>query len=321
MPRHARLDIPGALHHIMIRGIDRGDIFIDEQDKNKFLEKLGEYVSDAKCSVYAWVLMSNHVHILYKSGEKGISAVMRKLLTWYAIYFNRRHKRTGHLFENRYKSVLCEEDRYFLALIRYIHLNPVRAGIIRKMEELDSYQWSGHSTIIENIKHEWMDVEYVLAQFGVTRKRAKREYRKFVEKGMNMGRSDELTGGGLIRSHGGWSKVVSMRRRKREGEFDERILGGSDFVQKVLEDVEERDIRQLKIRKTGMGISDIIGEECEKFQVSATALRNGSRRSKMSEARAVIARRSAEELCLTAAEVARHLGVSTSAITKAIARS
>lgn len=202
MPRHARLDIPGALHHIMIRGIDRGDIFIDEQDKNKFLEKLGEYVSDAKCSVYAWVLMSNHVHILYKSGEKGISAVMRKLLTWYAIYFNRRHKRTGHLFENRYKSVLCEEDRYFLALIRYIHLNPVRAGIIRKMEELDSYQWSGHSSIIENIKHEWMDVEYVLAQFGVTRKRAKREYRKFVEKGMNMGRSDELTGGGLIRSHG-----------------------------------------------------------------------------------------------------------------------
>jgi putative transposase len=121
MPRHARLDIPGALHHIMIRGIDKGDIFIDEQDKNKFLEKLGEYVSDAKCSVYAWVLMSNHVHILFKSGEKGISAVMRKLLTWYAIYFNRRHKRTGHLFENRYKSVLCEEDRYFLALIRYIH--------------------------------------------------------------------------------------------------------------------------------------------------------------------------------------------------------
>jgi putative transposase len=149
------------------------------------------------------------------------------------------------------------------------------------MDELDSYQWSGHGSIIGNIKHEWMDVEYVLAQFGVTRKRAKREYRKFVEKGINMGRSDELTGGGLIRSQGGWSNVVSMRRREREGEFDERILGGSDFVQKVLEDVEERDIRQLKIRKTAMGISDIIGEECEKFQVSATALRNGSRRSRV----------------------------------------
>ncbi|MBW2312487.1 MAG: transposase, partial [Deltaproteobacteria bacterium] len=97
---------------------------------------------EAKCSVYAWTLMDNHIHILFKSGEKGISTVMRKLLTWYAIFFNRRHKRTGHLFENRYKSILCEEDRYLLALIRYIHLNPVRAGIIKNISKLDSYPWS-----------------------------------------------------------------------------------------------------------------------------------------------------------------------------------
>ncbi len=91
------------------------------------------------------------------------------------IHFNRRHGRTGHLFENRYKSILCEEDRYLLALIRYIYLNPIRAGIVKNMEELDNYPWSGHSVIMGKYKHEWMDAEYVLAQFGGSGERAKTE--------------------------------------------------------------------------------------------------------------------------------------------------
>jgi len=132
MPRKARLDAPGALHHIMVRGIDKTDIFVDHQDKTRFLERLDENVTEGKCSGYAWVLMDNHVHLLFKSGKYGISAVMRKLLTWYAQYFNRRHKRIGHLFQNRYKSILCDEENYLLALIRYIHLNPV--SIIKKHE-------------------------------------------------------------------------------------------------------------------------------------------------------------------------------------------
>ena len=94
MPRQARLDVPGALHHIMVRGINKSDIFEDNQGKTLFLERLGQNVIDGKCSVYAWVLMDNHAHILFKSGELGISAVMRRLLTWYAQYFNRRHRRT-----------------------------------------------------------------------------------------------------------------------------------------------------------------------------------------------------------------------------------
>lgn len=110
MPRTSRLDVPGALHHIMVRGNNKTNIFSDDQDRSKFLQLLGENVVEAKCSVYAWVLMSSHVHILSKSGKKGISVVMRKLLTWYAVYFNRRHKRKGHLFENRFKSIVCDED-------------------------------------------------------------------------------------------------------------------------------------------------------------------------------------------------------------------
>lgn len=156
MPRKARLDAPGALHHIIIRGLDKSRIFEDRQDKERFLERLGKIVESGKCSVYSWVIMDNHVHVLFKSGGLGISGVMRKLLTWYAQYYNRRHGRTGHLFENRYKSILCEEDNYLLALIRYIHLNPVRARIVKTISELVGYPWSGHRAIIGTAEHAWM---------------------------------------------------------------------------------------------------------------------------------------------------------------------
>jgi putative transposase len=111
MPRQARLDAPGALHHIIVRGINKAPIFKDDQDKMRFLERFGENIFRGQCAVHAWVLMTNHMHLLFKSGKDGISAVMRKQLTWYAQYFNRRHARTGHLFENRYKSILCDEER------------------------------------------------------------------------------------------------------------------------------------------------------------------------------------------------------------------
>ena len=105
MPRQARLDVPGALHPIMVRGLDKTNIFRDDEDKARFLERLGLNIEEGACSVYAWVLMDNPVHVLFTSGKDGISTVMRKLLTWYAQYFNRKHVRTGHLFESRYKSI------------------------------------------------------------------------------------------------------------------------------------------------------------------------------------------------------------------------
>jgi REP element-mobilizing transposase RayT len=132
----------------MVRGINRSRIFRDEKDKRRFLKRLGEAVKKGECSVYAWVLMDNHVHILFKSGRQGISTVMRRVLTWYAQYFNRRYRRRGHLFENRYKSVLCDEENYLLALVRYIHLNPVRARVVSTLRELDRYPWSGHGALI-----------------------------------------------------------------------------------------------------------------------------------------------------------------------------
>lgn len=240
MPRKARLDVPGALHHIMVRGINKANIFDDEEDKARFLERLGEAITEGSCSVYAWVLMDNHVHLLFKSGKLGISAVMRKLLTWYAQYYNRRHKRTGHLFENRYKSILCDEDNYLLALVRYIHLNPLRANLVTTIDELDRYPYCGHRTIIGKAKQPWTDADYVLLQFGRTRRKGLNEYRKFMQEGVGLGHQPDLTGGGLLRSLGGWSQVVAKRRSGQKEEGDERILGSGDFVHALLKEASGR---------------------------------------------------------------------------------
>ena len=320
MPRQARLDVPGALHHIMVRGIDKSDIFRDDQDKTRFMEQLGQTVSEGKSTVYAWVLMDNHVHILFKSGKDGISAVMRKLLTWYAQYFNRRHKRTGHLFENRYKSILCDEDNYLLALIRYIHLNPIRANIVATIEQLDRYPMSGHRTLIGKARHPWMDVDHALSEFGTTRRKAINEYRRFMQEGQNQGHLPELTGGGLIRSKGGWSQVLSARRSGRKEEYDERILGSGDFVNAILKEAEEKTSRQLKLRRSGKTIEKIIEEECRKERISPNELKGGGRRRKVSALRTTIAGRCLDELGLSMAEIARHVGVTTSSIAKTVVR-
>ncbi len=320
MPRQARLDIPGALHHIMVRGINKSAIFQDDQDKLQFLERLGKNITTGHCQIYAWVLMRNHLHILFRSGQDGISTIMRKLLTWYAQYFNRRHHRTGHLFENRYKSILCEEEKYLLALVRYIHLNPVRAKSISSIEEMDRYQWSGHRAIIGKTEYPWMEVSDVLAQFGGTKKKAVKEYRQFMKDGMGRERTAEFSGGGIIRSQGGWSHVVAMRRKEQPEEGDERILGSGEFVRAILKNTEERYLRQLKLRRNGRKIDDIIQDECKQSRVSPEELKLGNKRSLVSMIRESIAIRGREELGLSGAEMARHLGVNTSSINRALVR-
>jgi putative transposase len=177
MPRKARIDLcgeasaktyaPGALHHIVvIRGIERKPIFKDSIDYQNFIERLGRILGESSTPCFPWALMINHAHLLMRTGLAPIATVMRRLLTGYAQQFNRRHRRHGHLFQNRYKSFLCEEERYFLELVRYIHLNPIRARIIKDLKSLNSYSRSGHAVIMWQMRHEWQDTKYVLARFG-----------------------------------------------------------------------------------------------------------------------------------------------------------
>ncbi len=129
MPRKSRIDAPGALHHIIVRGIERRKVFADDMDRNNFVDRLSAIVTDTNTACYAWALIPNHFHLFLRTGQVPVATVMRRLLTGHAGYFNKRHRRSGHLFQNRYKSILCQEDTYLLELVRYIHLNPLRAKI------------------------------------------------------------------------------------------------------------------------------------------------------------------------------------------------
>ncbi len=203
MPRQARIDAPGALHHIAVRGIERKPIFKDEEDYDSFLDRMGHILEESSTACFAWALMTNHIHLLLRAGLSPISTVMRRLLTGYAVSFNRRHRRYGHLFQNRYKSFLCEEDPYLLELVRYIHLNPVRSGIVPDLKGLKKYHGSGHSVIMGSIKRDWQDTDYVLGYFGKKANIARKAYETYVSEGISRGRRPDLVGGGLIRSIGG----------------------------------------------------------------------------------------------------------------------
>jgi putative transposase len=148
MPRGPRLDAPGILHHVMVRGIERTAIFVDDRDREDFLSRLEKVCADGAAVVYAWGLMDNHLHLAIHAGDRPLATTMRRLLTGYVVSFNRRHGRAGHLFQNRYKSVVVEEERYFLALVRYIHRNPLRAGLVASVDELAAYPWSGHAALV-----------------------------------------------------------------------------------------------------------------------------------------------------------------------------
>ncbi len=320
MPRSARLDKPGALHHVIIRGIERAKIVDDDKDRNTFVERLGELSTELETPVFAWALMTNHAHILLKSGQVGLATFMRKMLTRYAITYNRRHRRHGHLFQNRYKSIVCEEDSYFKELVRYIHLNPLRAGFVGTPAKLDWYKWSGHSVIVGRRKNSWQDREYVIRWFGKNKKEGKRGYREFVKKGIALGKQPHLVGGGLIRSAGGWSEVKALRRIGGRQASDERILGSGEFVKQMTSQIDlERKYRLLATDRQE-NAQKLIVLTCKERGIVIESLKNGSRLSPVSKVRSDLALLLVKEYGLSLAETARQLGVSTSAIARIIER-
>jgi len=149
MPRKARIDIPGCLYHVIGRGTERRKIFLANKDRADFLARLSSALDKTGGKCLAWCLMPNHFHLLILRGKGTLSELMRRLMTGYAVGFNVRHRRCGHLFQNRYKAVLCEEDGYLLELSAYIPLNPLRAGLVKDMGELEKYRWSSYSEVLK----------------------------------------------------------------------------------------------------------------------------------------------------------------------------
>jgi len=320
MPRRARLDAPGTLHHVMVRGIERRRIVNDVVDRKNFVKRLGNLSVDTKTPIYAWAIMTNHAHILLRSSEMGLSGFMRRLLTGYAVSYNRRHRRWGHLFQNRYKSIVCDEDAYFTELVRYIHLNPLRAKLIKSLSQLDRYRWSGHSVLMGKIENDWQDRGYVLKWFGKTEGEAKDAYRNFVKKTIGEGRRPELVGGGLIRSLGGWSAVKAMRRSGERELSDDRILGSGEFVERIIKEAEAKIKFQLPVSENRQKINEYISKICKNEKVSIDELIGGSRRKEVSGVRNRIVIELVRGHGVALAEVARRVGVSTSGVSKIIKR-
>jgi REP element-mobilizing transposase RayT len=320
MPRQARLDAQGTIHHVIVRGIEKRQIFNDREDRENFVSRMGLIASETETPIYAWSLMTNHAHILLRSGPHGLSKFMRRLLTGYAISYNRRHNRTGHLFQNRYKSTVCDEDSYFQELVRYIHLNPLRAKLVANMSALDRYPWSGHAAVMGRVKSSWQDWDYVLSWFGNNVETAKKTYLQYVQKGIAQGRRPDLIGGGLIRSLGGWSEVLSLRRQDEQVLADERILGSGDFVERILKEADDKLKHELAANKRRHDAERFIEQVCAKEKINSNELRMGSRRGRISQVRSKIACQLVEDYGLPLAEIARKLGVSTSAVSKALTR-
>jgi len=318
MPRQARLDAPGTLHHVIVRGLERGAIVKDDTDREAFVSRLGTLAQATGNTIYAWALLPDHAHLLLRSGGAGLPCMMRRLLTGYAVTFNRRHKRVGHLFQNRYKSIVCEEETYFRELVRYIHLNPVRAGLVAALPALDRYPWAGHATVVGRISRPWQDRRTILSWFGRTEAKAVDAYRGYLREGIPIGRRSDLAGGGLVRSAGGWAEVRARRHQKEPMAADPRILGSGDFVEGLLRDAEERLRASFRRTPTRREIATVIAQRCRRARISVEELQRGGRRGSLSMVRAELARHLITDLGLSLAQAARHLGVSTPAISKII---
>jgi REP element-mobilizing transposase RayT len=304
----------------MVRGIERSKVFRNDTDMDQFLERLGNILTETKTSCYAWALIPNHFHLLLRTGPTPISTVMRRLLTGYAIWFNRRHRRRGHLFQNRFKSILSQEESYFLELVRYIHLNPIRAGMVADMERLGWHKYSGHSVIMGKVKHEWQDTQAVLAMYGEKLGAARRRYKAFVEKGIGEGRRQDLTGGGLLRSAGGWEGVKELRDKNVYQRNDERILGDGDFVSRVLASAEEEMERHYAYRSQGINLDAVAARVSEALSVEVEDVWGKGRYRRIVEARSLLCYWAVRELGLSMSLLARRLGISIPSISDSVAR-
>jgi REP element-mobilizing transposase RayT len=189
MARKPRVHFPGALYHVIARGNQRQAIFIDDTDRRRYLDLLQESQLRFNYSLYAYVLMGNHVHHLIQIDQTPLAKVMQNILFRYTRYWNAKYEKVGHLFQGRYKAILCDKDSYLLELIRYLHLNPVRSKLVN---DPDRYPWSSHRAYLEGTGRKWLALDKVLPLFAKTQARAVTAYRRFVRDALQAGHRDDL---------------------------------------------------------------------------------------------------------------------------------
>ena len=236
MTRPLRIEYPGAYYHVMNRGLSHGEVFLEDGDREQFFKLIGEITRLWGLRVHAYCLMDTHYHLLLQTPKGELSRAMRHLDGIYTLKFNRSHGRDGPLFRGRYKAILIDAEEYFLAVARYIHRNPLEAGIVR---DINQYKWSSHRGYLDQKRSpDWLDTETLLARFGKGWRRVK-EYEGFM--------------------HCGVEKELREFYRER---FQRPILGSKAFVAWVKEKIGERakveEEKPQSRRVFGLGLQEIV---------------------------------------------------------------
>jgi REP element-mobilizing transposase RayT len=244
MARPPRLEFPGALYHVTVRGNEKRAVFRDDVDRRQYLDRLAHYRERFRFQLLAYCLMTNHVHLAIRAGVVPLSRVMAGIQSSYAQWFNRRHERVGHLFQGRYKAFLVQEDRYLLALIRYVHLNPVSGGIVTHPSH---YRWSSDRSFRTGISPDWLDLDAGLLHLGATRRVAVRRYIDLVE-GPEIQPSYEAL------------RAID-HTVKGEEVFALERFDAADQLEPLLRGVSEERLIEVVAQSTGLAKEDLAGPQ------------------------------------------------------------
>ena len=245
MVRPLRIEYPGALYHITDRGNERKAVFRDNIDRRRLIRYLAEAVEKFSLKIHAFCFMENHYHLEIETSRANLSQVMHWLKTAYTVSFNKRHRRNGHLFQGRYHAALVEKESHLMALTRYIHLNPVRAGMVKRPED---YYWSSYRDYIRSMQEwEWLETGWTLDQFGGKNSAARKCYRRFVEEGIRESLPDpmEESAGGMLL---GSTRFIEW--------IQESILNLRDDSPAI---EENRKIRELTMERIIQAVSEMMG--------------------------------------------------------------
>lgn len=288
MPRKPRLHFPGAVYHVILRGNQGQDVFLDLADRTRFYLLVQAGIERFGHRVHAFCLMSNHLHLAIQVGATPLARIMQNLGFRYTQYFNRRHQKTGHLFQGRYKALLVEADSYLLELVRYIHLNPVRAGMVERAE---GYPWSGHNAYLGLEDIPWLTTDWVFAQWAPTKEAARKRYQQFVVAGLH----------------------EEYRADFHRGSFEGRALGDDRFIEDALARAKE-DVQPAPT------LDAIIAGVCSACQLTREEIASRSRVRITSEARGMIALLVRETKGLTLADLSQCLNQDISSLSQAARR-
>ncbi|ROR03171.1 REP-associated tyrosine transposase [Desulfosoma caldarium] len=212
MARPLRVEFEGAVYHVTSRGNAQQDIFLGKEDRSRFLEILADSVARYTWICHAYCLMTNHYHLIIETPQANLSRGMQRLNGVYTQWFNRRHRRVGHLFQGRFKAILVEKESHLLEVTRYVVLNPVRAGLVRTVQ---SWPWSSYRATSGQIEvPEFLTVDWILSQFGPDRARAVRAYRRFVSQGKGVNAWEELRAGAFLGTAGFVEQLAPLLSQK-----------------------------------------------------------------------------------------------------------